>query len=138
MFHLLTSQVSFRKDSTVCKCSPQDLLHIKSIDKKELTESHFSLQHLCEQWKLFCRSTFINMCNTDIKPVIIALRDHMPSWTADTVVYTTVDEAYSGSVNDVGSYLVKLKNDLKIGEEGYPSYIVIGGDQQTYAHACVI
>ncbi len=85
--------------------------------------------------------------------------------------------AYSGSVDDVGKYLAKLKHDLKIGqlllqrtyrnanpekvqrsmlldrsylikyckslealmsgsgiEEGYPKYVVVGGDQQTYAH----
>ena len=31
---------------------------------------------------------------------------------------------------------VKLKQDLKIGELGYPQYIVIGGDQQTYIYPC--
>ena len=37
-------------------------------------------------------------------------------------------------VDDVGKYLTKLKADLKIGQEGYPAHVVIGGDQQTYAH----
>ena len=36
------------------------------------------------------------------------------------------------------SLLVTLRNpdviDLKIGEEGFPKYVVVGGDQQTYAH----
>ena len=61
----------------------------------------------------------------------------MPNWTPkipDKVVYTTVDEAHSGAVQDVGKFLSKLKQDLCIGKEGYPSYVILGGDQQTYAH----
>ena len=61
----------------------------------------------------------------------------MSHWTpesSDRVVYATVDEAHSGSIDDVGSYLVKLKRDLHIGERGYPKYVILGGDQQTYAH----
>lgn len=50
------------------------------------------------------------------------------------MVYTTVDEAHSGSIHDVGNFLSKLKQDLCIGKEGYPNYVVLGGDQQTYAH----
>ena len=52
---------------------------------------------------------------------------------SDKIVYTTVDEAHSSSTDDVGSYLGKLKQDLCIGLKGYPKYVVIGGDQQTYA-----
>ena len=44
------------------------------------------------------------------------------------------DEAHSGSIDDVSAYLFKLKKDVCIGAPGYPKYIVIGGDQQTYAH----
>ena len=43
----------------------------------------------------------------------------MPHWTpegSDKVVYTTVDEAHSGSADDVSSYLFTLKKDLHIGE----------------------
>ena len=60
----------------------------------------------------------------------------MPHWTpegSDKVVYATVDEAHSGSADDVSSYLFTLKKDLHIGEDGYPKYILLGGDQQTYA-----
>ena len=60
----------------------------------------------------------------------------MPYWTPivpDRVVYTTVDEAHSGSVQDVGKFLSKLKRDLCIGKEGFPSHVILG-DQQTYAH----
>ena len=141
MFHLLTSQVSFRKENTDCKCSSQTLANIQGLKLADLTENHFGLVSGNEQYNIFCRSVFFCMNqqhNTDM-PIIITLRKFMPSWTpdkADTVVYTTIDEAYSGSIDDVGSYLVKLKSDLKLGDEGYPKYIIVGGDQQTYAHMC--
>ena len=70
-------------------------------------------------------------------PLLVAVCDCMPHWTPikpDTVVYTTIDEGYSGSLDDVGIYLSKLKADLKIGQPGYPSCVVLAGDQQTYAH----
>ena len=60
----------------------------------------------------------------------------MPHWTSersDKVVYATVCEAHSGSADDVGSYLFKLRKDLHIGEDGCPKYVLMGGDQQTYA-----
>ena len=60
----------------------------------------------------------------------------MPNWTPklpDRVVYTNVYEAHSGSVQDVGKFLSKLKQDLCISKEGFPSYVILG-DQQTYAH----
>ena len=50
---------------------------------------------------------------------------------SDKVVYTTVDQAHSGSV-DVGAFLGKLiKKDLCIGFDGYPKYVIIG--EQTYS-----
>ena len=64
------------------------------------------------------------------------LQQHLPHWMSacsDKIVYTTVEEAHSGSTDDVGSYLAKLKRDLCIGLDGYPKYVIIGGDQQTYA-----
>ena len=60
----------------------------------------------------------------------------MPHWTPnnkDKIVYATVDEAMSGNALDIEAYLLKLKRDLHIGEEGYPSQVTIAGDQQTYA-----
>ncbi len=72
-----------------------------------------------------CQSTFME-----------SLRDYLPHWTPsspDNVVYTTIQEALSGSISDIETYLMKLKQDLKIGHPGYPTYVVIAGDQQTYA-----
>ena len=65
----------------------------------------------------------------------------LPHWTStpsDKVVYTTVDELYSGCIDDVGKFLAKLKQDLHVGEQGYPSYVVLGGDQQIYAHMKIL
>ena len=59
----------------------------------------------------------------------------MPHWTlegSDKVVHATVSEAHSGSADDVSSYLFELRKDLHIGEDGYPKYVLLGGDQQTY------
>ena len=66
-------------------------------------------------------------------PLLIKLRNCMPHWTSspnDKVVFCI----YSGCVDDVGKLLTKLKKDLHIGQNGYPSYVVVGGDQQIYAH----
>ena len=60
----------------------------------------------------------------------------MPHWTPaakDNIVYATIDEALSGSIADIEAYLIKLKKDLHIGEEGYPKLVTLAGDQQTYA-----
>ena len=59
----------------------------------------------------------------------------MPHWTPEDshkVVYATVNEAHSGSANDVSSYLSELRKDLHIGEGGYPKYVFMDGNQQTY------
>lgn len=64
-----------------------------------------------------------------------SLRKYLPHWTPspDNVVYTTTKGALSGSISDVETYLTQLKQDLKIGQPGYPSSVVVAGDQQTYA-----
>ena len=58
----------------------------------------------------------------------------MPHWTPtrpDRIVYATVMTAQSDSVDDVSKYINQLKNDLHIGEEGYPKQVVVVGDHQT-------
>jgi hypothetical protein len=60
----------------------------------------------------------------------------LPHWTptcSDTIAYATVDIAESAKVEEVAAYLQKLKQDLHIGEEGFPEQVVVAGDQQTYA-----
>ena len=57
----------------------------------------------------------------------------MPNWTpptGDKVTFATVEEAQFATPTDVESYLIKLKSDCEVGEPGYPSAIVITGDQQ--------
>ena len=58
----------------------------------------------------------------------------LPYWTpakSDRIVYTTVEEAQSATVADVEGYLTKLKNDLQIGQDGFPEHDILAGDQQT-------
>ena len=50
------------------------------------------------------------------------------------MVYATVNEAHSGSADDVSSYLFELRKDLHIGEDGFPKYVLMGDDQQTCYH----
>ena len=60
----------------------------------------------------------------------------MPHWTPsrkDNVVYATIEEAMSGSMSDVQSYLIRVKEELNIGKPGYPQKVTMAGDQQTYA-----
>ena len=42
-------------------------------------------------------------------------------------------EGQTATPDDVEAYLLQLKNDLKIGSEGFPSKIVLAGDKQTYS-----
>ena len=66
-------------------------------------------------------------------PLLSKLEKLMPHWIpedSDKVVYATVNEAHSGSGDDVTSYLSELRKDL---QGGYPKYVLMGGDQQTYA-----
>ena len=79
----------------------------------------------------------VNFERAQDPPLLDKLQKHMPNWTPkipDKVVYTTVDEAHSGAAQDVGKFLSKLKQDLCIGKESYPSYVILGGDQQTNTH----
>ena len=60
----------------------------------------------------------------------------MPHWTPptkDNIVYATIDEALSGNLADIEGYPIKLERELHIGKEGYPSKVIIAGEQQTYA-----
>ena len=111
MFHLLTSQISFRTT-----LGPTD-----------------------GEWQNYIKASYDLLCDEKGDPptgdsLLTKLQKHMPHWTpkqADKAVYTAVDKAHSGLIDDVSAYLFKLKKDVCIGAPGYPKYIVIGGDQQT-------
>ena len=99
----------------------------------------------CENYylDLFMAVTYKAVANrlplspNDHKSTLIeTINTFMPHWTPsqkDKIVYVTIDEALSGSAVDIEAYLLKLKRDLHIGEEGYPTQVTIAGDQQTYA-----
>ena len=140
MFHLLTSQVTFRKNEECCSCTQETLELVFSVAPSDLKEKHFKIKHCDDQWIKFNRFVFRSVCGvigTSTSSILYELRKHMSHWTpikSDVVVYTTVTEAYSGSIDDVSKFVMKLKDDLKIGTDGFPKYLVTGGDQQTYAH----
>ena len=76
------------------------------------------------------KSTFKTVLEDVKEDNLRPTRPIITSETHDKVVYTTIDEAHSGSVDDVSTFLLKLKRDLRIGKQGYPKYMLIGGDQQ--------
>ena len=89
---------------------------------KTSTICHFPNLHLPQPW---------NDCTPPLcKPKKISYFHYKQP---DHIVYATIEEAQAGNVGDVEKHLIKLKQDLKIGEEGFPTRVVIGGDQQTYA-----
>ena len=110
-----------------------------SCDLKDLKESHFKISHSRDQWTKYCKAVFDEVNKDTVNsitfesdqkvPLLVKVRNHM---SHSKVVYTTVDELYSGNEDDVGTFLAKLKQDLCIGQAGYPTYVV-GGDQQIYA-----
>ena len=64
---------------------------------------------------------------------MFSLQAFMPHWTPtaqDNVVYATIKEAMSGSETDIETYLHSLKEELHIGQEGYPAHVTLAGDQQ--------
>ena len=67
---------------------------------------------------------------------IESIQKLMPHWTPkrrDNIVYATIVEAMSSNITDIETYLLQVKKDLRIKESGYPTKVVMAGDQQTYA-----
>lgn len=63
------------------------------------------------------------------------IQKNLPHWTQskpDQIVYTKVVEASLASKCDIEKYLVKLEEELKIGQPNFPKQVVIAGDQQTF------
>ena len=119
-------------------------MYIHTVSQQNLQDCNFYVSesesdyylHVFNRAVFNCTSTRLNQSIDNLGSTLIEdLRRHLPHWTpptGDKVVYTTVEEAGSAKVSDVGTYLDKLKSDLHIGEEGYPQKIFLTGDQQTY------
>ena len=58
---------------------------------------------------------------------------HYTPHTRDAVVYVTIEEAQAATLSDVDGYLIRMKRELCIGQEGFPSKVIIAGDQQTFS-----
>ena len=134
MLHLLTSQIT--------KCTNSFNDKTPSINDKDLKESHFKLE-TDKEWINFGKSTFkvvyednINGITEPTQPLLGKVEQHMPHRTSesgDKIIYTTVDEAHSGSVGDVGSFLLKLKKDLHIGNTEFPKFVMMVISKHTLA-----
>ena len=64
------------------------------------------------------------------------MQNHLPSFTpteSDNCAFVNVDVAQSTSLSDIHDYLLKTKATLHIGEPGFPSKILVSGDQQTFS-----
>ena len=108
-----------------------------------MTEENFILGAKDYFYHVFSNACFVSTYNRiSCTPLqaqdtfINSLHRMLPHWTpakSDRIVYTTVEEAQSATVADVEGYLTKLKNDLQIGQDGFPEHVILAGDQQTYS-----
>ena len=105
MLHLLTSQISFRRTST-----EQFNDNEQKLNQADLKENNIKKNNENSEWLNFCKSTYraTETSEETDKPLLSKLEKFMSHWTpegSDKVVYATVNEAHSGSANDVSSYL---------------------------------
>ena len=155
MLNLITGQVSTRTCSR--DSIPGDQL--KSLAKRALssctvvsepltsiTDSHFLVNKDSEcdyYFSIFSESVYASTIQRLPSPPVQAtenlfcsLHKYMPHWTpgkADNIVFCTIEEAHASTIRDVKQYLTKLKSDLKIGQNGFPSKVLLCGDQHTYS-----
>ena len=157
MLNLITGQVSTRTHEIIRNVQPGTGL-LSALARKALehpfvvpishkiTEKDFKLhKDSCEDfyYMAFSKSTFSTTMERlyttpmqgkeNLHTFITKIHATLDSQTICHIVYATIEEAQAGNVGDVEKYLTKLKQDLKIGEEGFPKRVLIGGDEQTYA-----
>ena len=131
MLHLLTSQVSFRRNTT-----EQFNDNKPNVSIRDLKEDNFSLDDEDSEWLKFCKHTYEASTDDESQidqPLLVKLEKLMQNWTPecpDTVVYATVTEAHSGSIDDVSSYLQKLMTDWG---KRLSKLCLVGGDLRDYA-----
>ena len=148
ILNLLTGQVSHQIQDYDSSKKYQTEAPMNGTETPEftITEYHFFCQAPSPErsaWQEFQSAVFkstktvLGQSPLDLKSTLFErLQNHCPHFTPsipDNIVYATVKEAQSSSIDDVASYLTELKVDLCIGKEGFPNKAVLGGDQQTYA-----
>ena len=72
------------------------------------------------------------------KQLIHDIQNHYGSNTeivADNIVFCRVEKCQASNIDDVCKYLIKSKEELKVGQPGFPTQVVVIGDQQTYSLA---
>lgn len=66
---------------------------------------------------LDCSETFIqSLCK---------FMPHFTPHTRDAIVYVTTEEAQAATLGDVEGYLIRMKRELCIGQEGFPSKVIM-------------
>ncbi len=142
MLNLLTCQASTH-ELTLHACDTKLFYPFEpSIDATLVSEANFvdsSCQYLLMlQDASFC-STVKRLAGTPIpfsESLLECFQKKMPRWTPTSpsnIVFATVEEGNSSTESDIHKYLLSVKEDLKIGQAGYPTNVVIAGDQQTFA-----
>ena len=143
MLNLITGQVSHRAPSDSIPM-PQDYCPWqKSIENENdyfvqqgSPEHDAWVQYVSELHSNTAKRQNLLSTASAKTPLLHDLQQTMPDFTpskADNIVYVNVSAAQASSVNDVSAYLLQLKQDLHIGESGYPDQCVVCGDQQTYS-----
>ncbi len=142
MLNLLTGQVSHRKTYVQ---SDDNTLPSASNDPKNICENTFfnMTDDVQASYNEYLKNLHSHSSQRRQLPLssmkttlMYDLKQSMPHFTPnepDNVAYATVQSAQSSSITDVSKYLLKLKDDLMIGDPGFPEKVVLGGDQQTYA-----
>ena len=140
MLNLITSQVTQRQEK-----SPDTDIQEIPTSKTVIEEADFFLEtnpQLNQTWISWCSSLIKNSIarGTDLATFsttfVKDLEQLMPNFgpkEPDNVVFTRIEESQASSVEDVSKFLKNLKEDLKIGTEGFPEQCIVCGDQQTYS-----
>ena len=142
MLHLLTGQVSHHSPPaepcpTACPLAsceasrlPESLQELDFLDLTISERVHYCkfastvLSVIGTADRLFCKPS---ECSQSLLQVLWTRLESFTPAESDVIKYATVREAYSGRPEDVASYLIELKKDLCIDQEGFPSYVVVGG-----------
>ena len=148
MLNLLTGQVSHRFETHEKKSennSHTETVHRINQSGHITDDSFFLYEYGTDKnaWEQFLETILtmeqkrLDSMPADLKSTLLQdIKILMPDFTPekpDNVAYAIVKTAQSAKTNDVANYLHDLKKDLRIGEQGYPEKVVLGGDQQTYA-----
>ena len=53
--------------------------------------------------------------------------------SGNKITFATIDEGHTATLTDIGKYLAKVMRDLLVGTPAGPAWVIVCGDQQTFA-----